>query len=68
MSPPFFASELKQALSEQSFGISGYRLGSSSLNEAQAFVDLLEGVRLDVRLNIQGFHVCGVGENAAAQS
>ena len=57
MSSSFFATELKQALSEQSFGIAGYKLGNSSSHEAQALVDLLEGPRLDVRLHVQGFEV-----------
>ena len=57
MASPFFASELKQVLSEQSFGIMSYRLGPTSSHEAQASIDLLEGIRLDVRLNIRGFEV-----------
>lgn len=57
MPASFFSSELKEALSELSFGISGCKLGPSSSSEAQAFVDLLEGIRLDIRLHVQGFEV-----------
>lgn len=57
----FFSSELKRALSEQIFGISGYKLGTSSSYEANAKVDLLEGAQMLISLSYRGFQVSQMG-------
>jgi hypothetical protein len=54
---PFFASELKRALDEQSFGIKSSTLLSSSLFSAEASVTLLEGRTIVIVLTSQGYSV-----------
>lgn len=59
--PPatFTESELSQALSEQSFGITSYEIQSVSQPESTARVVLLEGDAIHVTLSARGFEIVG---------
>jgi len=53
----FPESELDQALSEQSFGITSYEIQSVSQLEAEARVVLLEGDSIRITLTSRGYEV-----------
>ncbi|KAI0669263.1 hypothetical protein C8Q78DRAFT_1042559 [Trametes maxima] len=53
----FVREELERALAEQSFGISGFEVTSSSPLKAAARVDLLEGDSVLISLTSRGFQL-----------
>jgi hypothetical protein len=54
----FFSSELERALEEQSFGIAGFELlTSTSSLESSALVTLLEGDIVNISLSSRGYQV-----------
>ncbi|KAJ3480059.1 hypothetical protein NLI96_g8617 [Meripilus lineatus] len=59
----FTTTELERAISEQSFGISGYELlaSESTEREASALVTLLEGKQINVSLTPRGFGFREIG-------
>ena len=58
MSTEFYAQEIRRALEEQSFGIKSFTLlESDSGAQARATVILLEGQKITIKLNSQGYAV-----------
>lgn len=53
----FYKEELANTLSEQSFGIASYSLGESSSDQANASVELLEKVLVNISVSARGFQV-----------
>ena len=59
MSTEFYAEEIRRALEEQSFGIKSFNLLESDTSgvQARATVILLEGQKITILLNSQGYSV-----------
>lgn len=53
----FYRDELDAALREQLFGIRDYRITSSTSRQATAMLVTLEGLKLTIVLNSQGYSV-----------
>jgi len=57
--PEFYAEEIRRALEEQSFGIKSFTLLENDISgvQARATVILLEGQKITIKLNSQGYSV-----------
>ncbi|PAV17156.1 hypothetical protein PNOK_0722000 [Pyrrhoderma noxium] len=56
----FYKEELANTLSEQSFGIASYSLGESSSDQANASVELLEKVLVNINVSARGFQATSI--------